>query len=157
MNCKLTTDDGDQFGDWENIVPEDDRVSYIYDRKEGMKMEKILMHPIISRAMAATTRTPKEEKERAMAGVRHLVNTRRHIAEAHQAARNAVEELECGLLGNYDAGGIVKIPEIRQKWIQKRVREAIDLGLPDKLRETCEAYLDRTGGHPAHYYHRKEE
>ena len=84
MNCKLTTDDGDQFGDWENTVPEDDRVSYIYDRKEGMKMEKILMHPIISRAMANMTRTPKEEKERrameAMTRTPNLVNTRRHIS-----------------------------------------------------------------------------
>ena len=73
MNCKLTED-------WEN---EDDRV-YIYNRKEGMKMEKILMHPIISRAMANMTRTPKEEKERrameAMTRTPNLVNTRRHIS-----------------------------------------------------------------------------
>ena len=109
-------------------------------------MEKILMHPIISRAMEAMTRTPKEEKERAMPGVQHLVNTRRHISESHQAARNAVEELECGLLGNDDdAGEIVKIPEIRQKWIQKRIREAIDLGLPDELRKACEVYIGKIG------------
>ena len=153
MNCKPTTDD-DQFGDWENIVPEDDKVSYTYDRKRGIKMEKILMHPIISRAVANMTRTPKEEKERAMAGVRHLVNTRRHITESHQAARNAVEELECGLLGDYDAGGIVKIPEIRQKWIQKRIREAIDLGLPQALREACYSYLELTGS-PYHPFQRR--
>ena len=109
-------------------------------------MEKILMHPIISRAMAIMARTPDQEKERKMAGVLHLVNTRRHISEAHHAARNAADELECGLAGNYDAGGIVEVPTIRQGWIQKRVREAIDLGLPDELREACEAYLDRTGG-----------
>ena len=108
-------------------------------------MEKILMHPIISQAMAAMTRTPDQEKERKMAGVQHLVNTRRHIAESHQAARNAVEEAECGLLGNYDAGGIVEVPEIRQKWIQKRIREAIDLGLPDELRKACEVYIEKIG------------
>ena len=109
-------------------------------------MEKILMHPIISQAMAAMTRTSDQEKEREMAGVLHLINTRKHIADAHQAARNAADELECGLAGNYDAGDIVEVPKIRQGWIQKRVREAIDLGLPDELRKACEAYLDRTGG-----------
>ena len=118
-------------------------------------MEKILMHPIISRAMEAMTRTPKEEKERAMAGVQHLVNTRRHIVKAHQAARNAVEEAECGLLGNDDdAGEIVKIPEIRQKWIQKRIREAIDFGLPQALREACYSYLELTGS-PYHPFQRR--
>ena len=108
-------------------------------------MEKILMHPIISRAMAAMTRTPDHEKERKMAGVLHLINTRKHIAEAHQSARNAADELECGLAGNYDAGDIVEVPKIRQGWIQKRVREAIDLGLTDELRKACEVYIEKIG------------
>ena len=108
-------------------------------------MEKILMHRMISRAMAGRERTTEERATDFSPGMKKLVNTRRHLANIGQARRNAAEEAECGILGNYDAGGIVEIPAVPNNWLAKRLYQALALGLPEPLKTDIENFLKDNG------------
>jgi len=101
-------------------------------------MEKLLMHPTISRYLNAPHKLT--EAERQSPGLRHLAVTRRTLREHAQAVRNAREDVEA--VGYTTSTARPDTRPTRDEYVWSRVSEAIDLGLPADLEAACFIYAN---------------
>lgn len=101
-------------------------------------MEKILMHATISRAVSAPWKLAPEVRD--SEAVRHLVNTRKHLANQARAVMNAREDVEA--TGRTTSDARPTPAAIRNEWLRRRVVEAVKMGIPDAdLEAACLVFL----------------
>jgi len=100
-------------------------------------MEKLLMHPTISRYLNAPHKLT--EAERQSPGLRHLAVTRRTLREHAQAVRNAREDVEA--TGSTTSTARPDTRPTRAEYVRSRVIEAFNLGIPDSIRSDVFRFL----------------
>ncbi len=102
------------------------------------RIERILKHPAVSRAMAPLESNDPRVPEWRTPGLKKLLKLRKARSDVKRAAANLKDEIQAGHAG-YDGGGIVEVPKMPG---HRLLREALEAGgLPDDLRLLIEEEL----------------
>ena len=113
-----------------------------------MDLKRAIRHPVINQAWSGAPR--HAHLQTAYPGLKVLRGVRTYYANRKRAQRNAAEEagvaarIEAahGPGAAYEAGYAMQAPrKPADEWKARKLREAIEAGLPDELRAICEALL----------------